>query len=132
MEYFQWCADNEQIPTKTGFAVFAGAASDTVRKYRVGEYDVKEDKPTYSAVLKRIDDVIVAGVEQALLKAKANPTAAIAWLNNNAGWSQNVRQQVEMGVKIQLVDYSEGQPWSKTVGITESTDEGDDGQPADR
>ena len=123
MEYFKWCSENEAVPTKTGMAVFMGVSTDTVRKYRIGDYDLKEDQPTYSAVVKRLDDVIIAGVEQRLLSGKGNPTAAIAWLNNAAGWSQNVRQQVEMGLKIQLVDYSEGEPWVKNASITASTGE---------
>lgn len=115
MDYFKWCAENEQIPTKTGFAVFSGASTDTVRKYRVGDYDRKEDKPAYSTVLKRIDDVIVAGVEQRVLSGKGNQTGAIAWLNNCAGWAQNTRQQIDMGLNITLTDYSEGKPWAKNV-----------------
>jgi hypothetical protein len=132
MDYFKWCSENEQVPTKTGMAVFMGVCTDTVRKYRVGEYDRKGDKPAYSAVIKRLDDVLVAGVEQRLLSGKGNPTAAISWLNNCAGWSQNVRQQVEMGITVKLEDYSAGIPWTKNKAITESTDTDDDGQPADR
>jgi hypothetical protein len=121
MDYFKWCAENEQVPTKTGFAVFAGANSDTVRKYRVGDYDRKEDNPTYSAVLKRIDDVIIAGIEQVVLKSKGNTTGPIAWLNNNAGWSQNVRSQVDMDIEITLTDYSAGKPWSKSEAVPTPT-----------
>jgi hypothetical protein len=125
MGYFKWCAENEQVPTKTGMAVFMGVASDTLRKYRVGEYDRKGDKPTYSAVIKRLDDVIVAGVEQRLLSGKGNPTAAIAWLNNAAGWAQNTRTQVEMGLEIKLTDYSKGTAWSKNEAITASAEDVD-------
>ena len=121
MDYFKWCSENDQVPTKTGFAVFVGANSETVRKYRVGDYDRKEDNPTYSAVIKRIDDVIIAGIEQVVLKSRGNTTGPIAWLNNNAGWSQNVRSQVEMGVTVKLTDYSEGKPWTKTPTAIEST-----------
>ena len=121
MDYFKWCYENQQVPTKTGFAVFTGAASDTVRKYRVGDYDAKGDNPTHSAVIKRIDDVIVAGVEQRVLAGTGNQTGAIAWLNNCAGWAQNSRQQIEMGVTVKLTDYSEGVPWSKKPDVIEST-----------
>ena len=121
MDYFKWCHENEQIPTKTGLAVFMGVCTDTVRKYRVGDYDAKGDKPTHSAVVKRIDDVIIAGIEQVVLKSRGNTTGPIAWLNNNAGWSQNVRQQVEMGVTVKLTDYSKGIPWTKKPDTIEST-----------
>ncbi len=132
MDYFRWCYENQQVPTKTGFAVFTGAASDTVRKYRVGDYDSKEDKPTHSAVIKRIDDVIVAGVEQRVLTSTGSQTGAIAWLNNCAGWSQNVRQQSEIGLTIKLEDYSKGKPWSKTPDAIDSTATEIPGTDADR
>lgn len=119
LSYLEWCIKNEKHPTKTGFAVFCGVCLDTVRAYRVGEYDVDKDgmehNPPYSIVVKKLDGCFIAKQEQRLLDARAAATNLIAWMNNNAGWAQNERRQIELGIEIRTIDYSGGTTFAKEV-----------------
>lgn len=108
VEYFIWCDLNEFVPTKTGFAAFNGLAAETVGKYRRGEKDQDEVQPSFSAVLKRIDTVIIANVEEKVLKARHAATGLIAWMNNAGGWSSGSGKDINLGLQINLTKFGDG------------------------
>lgn len=112
-DYLLWCHENKKHPTKSGMCVFTGTYLELWAKYRRGERDRVGVEPTYSAVLKELDAIFIGVQEQRLLDSKSGATNLIAWMNNNAGWSQGDGQKVAIGIKIDMVDYSGDRRWTK-------------------
>jgi hypothetical protein len=90
--YFQTCDQNDQIYTIGRPAEALGMVRQTLLNY--------EGKPEFLDTIKKAKMRIEARIEEMGLLGKVNPTFAIFWLKNNAGWrdSQHIKSESEVKV----------------------------------
>jgi len=88
-------ADEGNKPyTISGFCVFLDTTFDVLKDYENGVYGSE-----YSAVVKRVKAVILAGIEAGLMSGNGNPAGKIFILKNRYGWADKQEVNINEGSK---------------------------------
>ena len=77
-EYFDYCRDNEQIPTLTGLALICDITRKNLMNY--------PGKEAFRPTLKRAKQYCEYQIQQHMLQGKKNPVGYIFSLKNNHDW----------------------------------------------
>ncbi len=92
-EYFQYCKDNDEPPTRVGLSLWLGMVKSTFQKYVRGEYD--DDLNKFSEACNEAIEFVENNKLVGGLKGKYNPQIAKFDLENNHGYKE--RKAIEGG-----------------------------------